>query len=397
MSHYRSPATRRRALTVGISAAIGSSVLPKRWFTAPVHSAAPVERGVWPTERHDPARTGYAPSEIGPTKDPAVAWHTSIDGYSMRQGLVSSDELVYVTSNQALTAVDAATGNQQWRITHFGMIPWNKQLFVETTPILSDDRLFVGSNATLYAVTPADGSAQWEYEPDTSLRATLYAGNTVYVLYGDVLAAVDATSGIERWRTRAGSGVYPKAYAQEHIVGPALGRDGVVGAVGASSGTVQWTRDIGSNDASRTGACITNDTVYCGTGSLYALNLADGSTQWTHSLGTADAELKPVSDGTTVYLVIDETNRVLALDARTGDVRWSTTIHGMAENSAPALTDETLYVGLTHGVVALDTSTGDERFRVRPSETGGHTNSPIVTGDTLYVLLDKTLYALTDQ
>lgn len=349
-------------------------------------------------ERHDPARTGYALHTAGSIKDPAVAWHTSLGDDLPELELVSSSNLVYVTSNRALTAVDAATGNRQWRTTQFGLFPWNdERLFVETTPTLCENRLLVISGVSLYAVTPADGSAQWEYEAGSNFSETLSAGNTVYALSGDVLIAVDATSGLERWKTRVGSGVYPKAYAQEYIVGPVTDRDGVFGAVDASTGSIKWTRNIGINDVSRTGACITNDTVYCGTGPLYALNLSDGSTQWTRSLNTTDAELKPVSDGTTVYFVIGESNRVLALDANTGDVRWSTTLQGIEDDSAPALTAETLYVSLTHGVVAFDRSTGDERFRVRLSETEGSASSPIVTGNTLYTRIDTTLYALTDQ
>jgi outer membrane protein assembly factor BamB len=405
MSHYRFPITRRRALAVGVSAAIGSNVLPRRWFTAPDHSTASVERGVWPMERHDPARTGYVPSETGPTKDPAVAWQTSLGGDSIGQ-LVSSGELVYVTSNHAITAVDAATGTQQWRTTHFGTLPWedirlggspwsDMSVLIEAASILGDNRLFVGADTALYAVTPVNGHAQWEYE-STNLSDTLSVGNTVYVL-GNVLAAVDATSGIERWKTRAGSGVYPKAYAQESIIGPVLDRENVVGAVDASSGSMKWTRDINLNDVSPPGPCITNGTIYCGSGPLYALNLADGSTQWTQSLGTTEADIKPVSDGPTVYLVINETNRVLALDAQTGDVRWRTDIEEIPDDSAPVLTDETLYVALRYGIVALDPATGDERFRVRLSETEGFTTSPIVTGDTLYVSIDGTLYALSDQ
>lgn len=357
-------------------------------------------------ERHDPARTGYVPSETGPTKDPVVAWQTTLDEDSIGHALVSSGELVCVTSNHAVTAVDAATGTQQWRITHFGTLPWEDMrlgmapwsdmpVLIETTSILGDNRLFVGANTALYAVTPADGTAQWAYE-STNLSETLYVGNTVYVL-GNVLAAVDAVSGIERWRTRAGSGVYPKAYAQESIIGRVLDRENVVGAVDAASGSMQWTRDINLNDVAPPGPCITNETIYCGAGPLYALNLADGSTQWTRSLGTTEADIKPISDGPTVYLAINETNRVLALDAQTGDVRWRTNIDGIPDNSAPVLTDETLYVALKYGIVALDPATGNERFRVRLSETEGFTTSPIVTGDTLYVSIDKTLYALTDQ
>ncbi|MFC6961007.1 outer membrane protein assembly factor BamB family protein [Halocatena marina] len=393
MLQDRSPLTRRQTFAVGIGLAIGSSVLPQRWFKSHPH-AVTVERDAWPMEQHDPARTGYAGSETGPTREPAVAWQTELGEEQLtRRKLISSGEQIYVTSHHSLTAVDAIEGERQWQLTRLGTLPWGgEQLSTGVSPVLGNGQLFVGAN-DLYAVNPANGNAQWEYET-TSLDEMLRVGNTMYISYGDVLAAVDASSGLERWK--AETRLHPKAYAQGQLVG-SIGYDGVFGAVDAASGSVEWTREIKRNDAYRIGPCVTNETVYYGTGPLYALDLTDGSTLWTHSLATAGAELKPVSDGTTVYLAVGETNRVLALDASTGDIRWSRKQEAITTGSAPALTEETLYVGLKHGVVAFDTATGAERFLVRKSEAASIQNSPIVVGDTLYVMLDGTLFALTDE
>ncbi|MFC7192459.1 PQQ-binding-like beta-propeller repeat protein [Halocatena marina] len=139
--------------------------------------------------------------------------------------------------------------------------------------------------------------------------------------------------------------------------------------------------------------CITNETIYCGAGPLYALNLTDGSTRWTYPLGTGETALNPVSDGSAVYLVSDDSVR--ALDAESGELRWRVDLPGI--ESIPTLTDGTLYVALEDGLAALDSTTGNERFRVTVPDSGTVSTSPIVAGDAVYLAFDQTLYALTAQ
>ncbi len=410
MPKERSPITRRKALAVGLSAATGSVVLPRRWFMEPVESTETVERTAWPMERHDPARTGYTQAD-GPTEKPAVAWQTTVgDDHSFR-GLVCSSEQVYLSTYDKLLAVDAETGELQWQTNRLGTLPWTDGLHpwndgtlsIQAPPALSNDRLFIVSGTTrtvLYAIDPADGSPLWGYETNFSPDETLVTDTTVYFssLGDEPLVAVDATAGLERWKTEAGTGVHPQAYAQGYVVGPVLGRDGQFGAVEASSGSVEWTRDIDNSDLSR-GPCITNDTVYCGTGTLHALNVDDGSIRWRRTVVESDTDLRPVSDGPTVYLALGGHDQVLALDGQTGDVQWRKQIHGLLGGRTATLTDETLYVVLEHGVVALDKVTGNERFRVQVGEDHVSTSitASVLAGSTLYIVLDQTLYAFTDQ
>ncbi|WP_185715603.1 outer membrane protein assembly factor BamB family protein [Halocatena pleomorpha] len=167
-----------------------------------------------------------------------------------------------------------------------------------------------------------------------------------------------------------------------------------IGAVDVSTGTREWKRSIGiSNPFYQPSLCIVNGVIYCRTGPLYALNLTDGSTRWSYPLGTSDANLEPVSDGSTVYFVLNDSVR--ALDAESGELRWRVDLPGVA--SRPTLTDGTLYVGLENGLAALDSTTGNERFRVTISDSGTVSTSPIIAGGTVYLAADQTLYALTAQ
>lgn len=411
MQQIRSPITRRRALVGGVGAAVGSLTLPRRWFTEPSNRSGSAERNAWPMDRHDPARTGYTQSD-GPTEKPTVAWQTTVgDEHTSFRGLVCSSEQVYLPTYDKLLAVDAETGESQWQTNRLGTLPWTDGLHpwndgtlsIQAPPALSNNRLFIVSGTTrttLYALDPADGSPLWGYETNFSPDETLVTDTTVYLssLGDEPLVAVDATTGLERWKTEAGTGVHPQAYAQGYVVGPVLNQDGQFGAVEASSGSIEWTRDIGNSDLSR-GPCITNDAVYCGTGTLYALNLDDGSIRWRRTLVEPDSDLRPVSDGSTVYLALSGRNQVLALDGQTGDVQWRKQIQGLLGGSTATLTDKTLYVALERGVVALDKATGNERFRVQVGNARVSTsiNAPVLAGSTLYMVLDRTLYAFTDQ
>ena len=402
MTRDRSPITRRRALAVGVGATLGGLSVPREWFRSPPRRTTTVPTDAWPMRRRDPARTGFAPNADAPTRRPSVRWKARLpDEHSTRRWLASSGETTYVASDRWLRAFDAATGKLRWRTSDLGTLPWtDERTWVETPPMLADGQVLVGASVDVYALDAADGRAEWAYETNSSLDETLRAGTTVYVSSlvgrGDRLAALDVRSGLERWITPPGAGVHPKAAARGRVVGPTI-RGGAFGAVDADTGATKWTRSLRTGDAHRTGACIANRTVYCGNGPLYALALADGTTRWSRSLGIADAELEPISDGEQVYLAVGESDRVLALDAGTGEVAWDREVTGAVDASPPALANGTLYVGVEDGVVALDASSGERRFRVSKSASAGWTNAPIVADGTLYVALDRTLYAFEES
>lgn len=268
---------------------------------------------------------------------------------------------------------------------------------IRNVPTVSDEQLLIGTRYHLYAVDRTDGSALWEYQT-WGTGAIVCDGNTVYVTKRGYTVAIDIRSGLERWKTPIDESVYPYAYAEGFVIGPTPDHPNSVGAINAATGTREWTAEpteIGGSAFPypyRPSPCIVNGTIYYGSGPLYALNLTDGTIRWEHSVGITDAELTPVSDGSVVYFVHDDSVR--AIDAESGDLRWRV---DLSAYGAPALIDGTLYVGLEHGLVALDSKTGNERFRVTLSKSEYNRSSPIVAGGTVYIKSHQTLYALSDQ
>jgi len=396
--------TRRRALAVGAGAAVGSVALPASWFHSDPLDGTTVKPGTWPAWRRDPARTGHDPDGSAPTREPDVAWRTTLpDDNSARTRLAASRGALYVATDRRLRAVDAATGETRWERTRLGTLAWDREpLWVEGGPALHDGQVLLGASVSAYGLDRDDGRAEWQYRTNSSLDATLRAGNTVYVASsvgdGDRLVAIDAASGLERWKTPADRGVVPTASAGGYVVGPPIGPDGSIAAVDAGSGGVEWTRDL-PGEVSRFGdPCIADGTVYVGGETLSALSLTGGSTRWSRSLGVADADAvrPPVSDGGTAYLVAGEPARALAVGAERGDIQWEVDLPPVPPGGAPALVDGTLYVGLESGVLALDAVTGEELFRVTTSGGANLANSPIVAGGRLFVALGRRLYAMEE-
>jgi outer membrane protein assembly factor BamB len=134
-------------------------------------------------------------------------------------------------------------------------------------------------------------------------------------------------------------------------------------------------------------------TVYIGSddAKVYALDAATGDLRWSYTTRAA-VESSPAVVGGTVYIGSND-DRVYALDAATGRLRW-TYATGSEVVSSPAVVGGTVYVGSDDGkVYALDAATG----RLRWTYTTGAAiySSPAVAGGTVYVgSFDDNVYAL---
>jgi outer membrane protein assembly factor BamB len=126
-------------------------------------------------------------------------------------------------------------------------------------------------------------------------------------------------------------------------------------ASGAPSVSVLWTDDT---SAYNTRPAVAGGTVYIGDGggTVGALNATTGDIRWTYTTApdptydtTDPVDSGPVVTGRTVY-VSTQDGRVYALDAATGRLRWAYTT-GDAVGSSPAVAGGRLYIGGDDGMV----------------------------------------------
>ena len=175
------------------------------------------------------------------------------------------------------------------------------------------------------------------HQPITSLRQTVYAtsGSHLYVL--------QASNGTLRWcRALTLDNGQPDQFASVTHVGDQLYTftdAGIITALTAHAGTEVWSTNTGNRYYQDVGSTasppsVTNETVYSGRTSLFALSTQDGGFRWHSPLpGNSVAVTVPVVSNGSVYIGTEflshdsfhccPPSQLLALNAATGHTRWT--------------------------------------------------------------------------
>ena len=222
---------------------------------------------------------------------------------------------------------------------------------------------------------------------NTFVSAPTVADGTVYVSNHDgppYLYALELWSGQELWTY------------DDHELGesPTIvddvvyisGRDGVVVALDADSGSVEWTADIG--ESSESAGTVAEGFVYVGSedNHLYALDSATGDEQWRFETGSSVASTPTVLDG--VVYVGSNDGHLYAVDASSGDEKWRFDTGEFTGSATVA--DGTVFVGGQGGeLFALDSASGEEVWRFEETELDEdlfpRISDPLVVDGVVYV------------
>jgi outer membrane protein assembly factor BamB len=139
-------------------------------------------------------------------------------------------------------------------------------------------------------------------------------------------------------------------------------------ALRADDGNTLWRFETAGPVQSEPFYVAAEDAVYFGShdGALYKLAASDGALAWRF-MTNAEVTRRPVVQNGIVY-VVNANDTVLALDAKTGQLKWSqhrTPAFGMeiAGYAGPLVDDGRVYTAFSDGhVVAYDAQTGNERW-----------------------------------
>lgn len=115
--------------------------------------------------------------------------------------------------------------------------------------------------------------------------------------------------------------------------------------------------------------------------------------KWTYSATSRHSSSNPVIANNVLYVGLND--KLLALDAYTGNTKWSYTMDGnVSANSAPAIAKGIVYVGTSNAkFYALDANTGSLKWKY-DAIFGKIGSSPAVLNGIVYFSVDKKLYAL---
>ena len=334
----------------------------------------------WSQFQTDAAHTGET-TATGPDGGGHVRWSSDTSG--LATGPVIEGETVYIGSglrNQSVFAFDRTTGDRLWRA------PIGDE--IERALVVDDGTVYVSASG-VYALDAETGDAEWTDRVDTSWGLA-FADGTVFAASGGggPLVALDAKTGEERWRREIHTITTPSV-ADGHVF--AVGNDDLI-ALDVESGDTDWTETI---DRAGGPPTVADGRVFVGTrGDLFAHDGATGEREWRLEGEFRDTDIA-TADGT-LYLAGRQRedgewlSRALAVDAATGDVKWTRDDRSLGGGST-VVTEDTVYVATRHRVYALDRETGDTEWWLRfqwPVE------SPAVADGTLYVSVGGRLLAV---
>lgn len=324
---------------------------------------------------------------------------------------VVGDGSVYVVQGENVAALDQATGEEQWRT--------DAEYDIRSTPTVADGRVFVRRyEGKVHAIDAEDGTELWEAEPgEASYTPLVAAGDTLYVPTGtdtyQQLVALDAASGEVRWRHYRPDleisdpfGAYLADGSLYFLNGGRRLEELVDGPR-----SFRWTYELenladGPEYAPETPPVASQYAVYVShptvSGStLKAIEDEKGGSHWKVGsdavLGVGDTGVYAVDgDQLTAYDFV-ETDGLFESESE----RWTESLKPLT--TPPLADDGTVYVGSEVAddaatVYAIDAATGDTRWTFTGSgcpPLATVTAGPASLGDRVVVGTDNRLFALT--
>ena len=312
----------------------------------------------------------------------ALHWRTGQVVWEYQSGWLSSstpavvgEAVICAVRPGVVMALHRQTGEPRWQ-THL-------QSPILASPVVAHGTIYIGSaDKKLYALDVATGRQRWVFStPDWIVSAVAYAdGRVIVTSQGSRLYVVSADTGRQRLVYETGLGVHIGA-------GPAIeGERAYFGSVRARVWAIDWQATTYPLERA---LLFWQNNLYLW-GVLSGPPAQKGSV-WSRRVA-GDVRHTPAIAHDTVYVATSQ-RQVVALEATTGAERWRTNL-GVDITAAPTVAGTSVLIGTKDGMVfGLQADTGEVRWNF--TTAGQITGSPIVAGDTMYVVShDGTLYAV---
>ena len=330
------------------------------------------------------ARSGVYDS-VGPKQSGGIKWTFKTGGPIVASPAIA-DGVVYVPSMDTyLYAIDQETGKERWK--------YKSRMPIASSPAIAGGLLyFVSSAGSLGAIDITTGKIKWvlptEYERkfeaknlhgyppeaqtipdawDIFTSSPAVANGKVYFGSGDGnVYAADAQTGVLQWKFATKDVVH----ASPAVVGNMVyigSWDSYLHALDADSGQEKWSFKTGEDPTVhnqvgfQSSPAVVDGTVYvgCRDAHVYAIDAATGHKKWDYPTSKSWVIGTPAVRDALVYVGTSDSSRFMALDARTGRLRFNFNAKAYIFSSA-ALSGNLAYVGDYNGkLYAIDTRSGN--------------------------------------
>ncbi|MEU6274974.1 serine/threonine-protein kinase [Streptomyces populi] len=287
---------------------------------------------------------------------------------------------------------DASTGWRPWRFRMSNDV-WG-------TPSVADDLVYVTS-FEVHALDVATGRRRFKTRDVAWSMAV--ADGRIHASDGPTLYALEAREGTDLWRLSTDVWIYSLQADRGTVVTGTRG--GGVQAWEAANGQKLWEISGAQTDfeSPEAGPAVHDGTVYVWKDArLRALEARTGEERWSYPIGDAAScggvpvRLTHAPDG---YVYICAGTRVLAIDVAGGHVRWHFEAPAVFLSPptfvpGPAVTGGGVYLADYLGTVyALDATDGRDRWRIA-TESRASAEPVLVAAGHVHVGSGKGLYTL---
>ncbi|GGX33177.1 outer membrane protein assembly factor BamB family protein [Streptomyces lomondensis] len=283
-----------------------------------------------------------------------------------------------------------------------GWRPWRFRMSNDVwgTPAVADDLVYVTS-FEVHALDVATGRRRFKTRDVAWSMAV--ADGRIHASDGPTLFALDAREGADLWRLQTDAWVYSLKAGRGTVVTGTRG--GGVQGWEASNGQKLWeiTGCQADFESPEAGPALHDGTVYVWQDSrLRALDARTGDERWSYPIGDAAScggvpvRIAPATDG---YVYVCAGTRVLALDVAAGHVKWHFEAPAVFLSPptfvpGPAVTGGGIYLADYLGTVyALDATDGRDRWRIA-TESRASVEPVLVAAGHVHVGSGKGLYTL---
>ncbi|MFF3889015.1 PQQ-binding-like beta-propeller repeat protein [Streptomyces sp. NPDC001914] len=346
-----------------------------------------------------PVRLAGAKVPIGPGPRVVDARAAAVKAPPPEAGLAASWSRPRVGVNGAepapvptAPAPDATAGWRPWRFRMSNDV-WG-------TPSVADDLVYVTS-FEVHALDVATGRRRFKTRDVAWSMAV--ADGRIHASDGPTLYALEAREGADLWRLSTDAWVYSLQADRGTVLTGTRG--GGVQAWEAANGQKLWEISGAQTDfeSPEAGPSIHDGTVYVWKDArLRALEARTGEERWSYPIGDAAScggvpvRMTHAPDG---YVYICAGTRVLAIDVASGHVRWHFEAPAVflcppTFAPGPAVTGGGVYLADYLGTVyALDATDGRDRWRIA-TESRASTEPVLVAAGHVHVGSGKGLYTL---
>ncbi|WNZ10722.1 PQQ-binding-like beta-propeller repeat protein [Streptomyces sp. 11x1] len=363
----------------------------------PAYDPAPVGLGAPDT---GPVRLAGGQVPIGPGPRVADARAAAVKAPPPEAGLAASWSRPRAGVNGADPAPAVAPPAPEPAAS--GWRPWRFRMSNDVwgTPSVADDLVYV----TSFEVHALDvGTGRRRFKTRDVAWSMAVADGRIHASDGPTLFALDAREGADLWRLSTEAWVYSLKADRGTVV--TATRGGGVQAWEASNGQKLWELTGAQTDfeTPEAGPVVQDGTVYVWKDArLRALEARTGEERWSYPIGDAAScggvpvRLTPASDG---YVYIAAGSRVLAVDIAGGHVRWhfeapAVFLSAPTFAPGPAVTGGGVYLADYLGTVyALDATDGRDRWRIA-TESRSSLEPVLVAAGHVHVGSGKGLYTL---